>query len=279
MTRLASSDIKPIADALFGYNQRLRATTGRGLFGIGCHAWGMEEEKLRGEMDNMVVSVVPVTAGEGEISGFSQTVAAILTFLGVEAHVTDEPDVGGLTQAFRGGSTAVFMADDHAFTAFHLKTGKTVTNDEATGRGYAAILHLMAQGGEVKDALVVGCGRVGREAASALGEFGFRVLLYDTDDAAARFLCDQLIPEQTTDSPQVEVVDDLPPALARVKYIIEATPGSGTLPDDLLSNDMAVAAPGIPLGLSAAGVSILGERLVHDTLEIGVAAMLAKLLG
>jgi pyrrolysine biosynthesis protein PylD len=80
------------------------------------------------------------------------------------------------------------------------------------------------------------------------------------------------------DVSRIKVVEDFASALSKIPYILEATPSKKTIPDDLIFNNMLVSAPGVPLGISREGCKILENHLVHDKLELGVAAMAVNLV-
>ncbi len=277
MTRLTSEDISDVTRKIQAHEQHLHEVCGRGLLGIGCHAWGVDEVTVKDRLSPMRALVVPVTAGGGEISGFAATVAAILGFIGLESAVSAFPDVAGLTEAFQQGTDIVFMADDDAFTAFHLPSAMCTPNDVATGRGYAAVIDLMVAGGEELPVLVMGCGRVGEAAARALLDFGFTTLLYDVDGRVSGTLMASITADGKWLGRKPVKIDNLKQGVRTAGCILEATPGANTLPAAWLRADSMVAAPGVPLGLDDEGQALVGRRLVHDKLEIGVAAMLAGL--
>jgi len=273
LTRLKNSDICHISSGLEIYNQKLQSQTGRTLLGIACHSSGVNGVTLKHRIESFSVHVVPVTTGQGLISDFCETVAAILTFLGFKVMISDYPDVTGIAGAFENGADAIMMADDHRFVGINLKTRCVVDNSEATGRVYAAALDLVAKGIKNCDVLVLGCGPVGEAAVRTLLSFGASVTLYDIRLSAA-----QLLGEKLSDGPDIAVETDIDRALSNHGYIIEATPSADSIPDKGISEHMVVAAPGVPLGVSDKGCQILGDRLIYDTLELGVAAMAISLL-
>lgn len=276
MTRLKSSDICDIALRLEKYDQQLLKITGRTLVGIACHACNVDERTVRQKSPSFLIDVIPVTSGQGIITDFSKTVASILKFSGFNARVSDTHDTAGIVQAYENRSDAVMMADDKRFVGINLNNRCVADNSEVTGRVFAAALDLMAKGIKDRDALVMGCGPVGKAAAIALLSFNARVVLYDNRPEPARILqksLSALAPEN-----QVRIEEDLEKALLDCQYIIEATPVQNTIPEKLISGRMGIAAPGVPLGVSSKGCGILKDRLVHDKLELGVTAMAVSIL-
>ena len=276
MTRLQPDDICHITPNLAEYSRELEKKTGRSLLGIACHACNMDEGKTRDRLQDKQICVVPVTAGLGIISRFSDTVAAILTFIGCRAKVADRPDVSGVAQAVVSGYDALMMADDHRFVAIDLDTRRVVDNADATGRGFAGALDLMAGGIRGREVLVLGCGQVGAAGARFLASQGARLTLLDTDRQAAVQVQHAVAYQDRTADITIEKA--LEKALSRCCFILEATPWADTIPGAWVSRNTRVAAPGVPLGVSSDTAALLGPHLVHDTLEIGVAVMAVSLV-
>lgn len=277
MTRLQTNDICHISKGLGIYNQELLMKTGRTLLGVACHAYGREEIKIRQQLEAFSIHVVPVTAGEGIITEFSETVSAILGFLGFNSRVSAASDTSGIAQAFVSNADAIMMSDDNTFVGLNLNNRSVADNSEATGRVFAAALDLMAKGLKDKAVLVQGCGPVGESAARTLLSFGARVALYDIDAQVALCLKNKLAACPGGHKTVVET--HLNSALASNGYLVEATPSADTIKDGLISDHLLVAAPGVPLGVSEKGCQVLGNRLLHDKLELGVAAMAICLMG
>ncbi len=221
----------------------------------------------------MLINVVPVTAGLGIISNFSTTVCAILQFLGFKAEITRETDAAGVALAFENGADAIMMADDLRFIGLNLKTQSVIDNSLATGRVFSAALDLMAGGLRAQEVLVIGCGPVGASAATWLLESGAKVALFDIFRAKSQALYEKL------GKPEGLIIeDDSTKALESYHYIVDATPASDLIPDSQLKDDSYIACPGVPPGVSVRGQFILGNRLIHDKLELGVTAMAVALL-
>ena len=276
MTRLKASDISNISSCLAAYNKQLLTGTGHSLLGIACHAYGEDEILARHKVKSFFIHVVPVTAGQGIITDFSQTVAAILKFMGFNARVSDLPDISGIAQAFENNADAIMMADDSRFVGLNLKTRSVADNSEATGRVFASALDLMAKGIRNRDVLVLGCGPVGEAATVALLSLGARPVLFDIHAPAAEFLKKKLSAYPGGD--KILIQEDINIALSTCEYILEATPSTNTIPDELIGDHMLIAAPGVPLGISKKGCQLLKGRLIHDKLELGVAAMAVSLV-
>lgn len=266
MTRLTPSDLLPLLHSSVPVVSGLVASTGRSLSEIAAAAAGLASAK---SFDKASAAVVPVTAGQGVIPGFTETVVAILRSLGVAAETTSRGDVGGLAQAFDRHPDAVFLADDNAFVAFDPNGGSHADNGVATGRGFAQALHEAAGGVFGRRVLVVGLGPVGTAAAGHLLRLGADVLAVEV--ASERV--DQAVRELRHLRPV-----ELDEGLEMCDLVVDASPVAGIIPNEWARPGCYVAAPGMPLGLSAETAERLGCRLIHEPLAIGVAVMLASLL-
>lgn len=216
--------------------------------------------------------MVPITSGKGIINDFSTTVCAILRFLGFSAQVAEKSDIAGIALAYEKDAHAIFMADDFRFVGLNLRTRFVADNSEATGRIYSAVLDLMAKGLEGKDVLVLGCGPVGTAAIRFLFSCKAKVAVHDPCSLAVTSLG-----KIFQDTQEILIENDVAEA-GKYKYIIDATPTSNSVPDALIAADTFIAAPGVPLGISTRGCEILGDRLIHDKLELGIAGMAVALL-
>jgi 3-methylornithyl-N6-L-lysine dehydrogenase len=271
LTRLTNVDICDIPLKLAQYNQELLYKTGRTLLGIACHANSKDEHEIENQIQSCSIHVIPINAGQGIINDFSKTVAAILKFLGFKAIVADQPDTSGIATAYEEKADAIMMADDHRFVGINLKNQFLIDNSTATGRVFVSALDLMAKGIKNRKVLVLGCGPVGEVAAQTLLMFNARVSLFDIELSAARSLKKKLLKYPGSD--RIFIEQSLSTALLNNCYIVEATPVAGTISDKVIRDQMIVAAPGVPLGISTNGCRILKNRLIHDKLELGVAAM------
>lgn len=270
MTRLREEDVCHVGTMLSGYDQHLLECVGKGLAGIAAHSVGRSSAEFAKTQTDISIAVVPIAYGQGIICGFSQTVQEIVKFLGFTVFVTYQHNIAGLAEAVAKGAKIVFMADDDNFVAINVANGKAVDNGEATGRGYAAALDLMAGGLDGKQVLIIGAGPVGTGAAQFLVGRGARITAYDKNEAKITIL-KRLIRD-------LEVVPCLKEGLSKCKLVFEATPAANTIDTSHITPDTMIAAPGIPLGLDQQGRLLLGDRLIHDVLEIGVATMLFTVL-
>ena len=275
MTRLTIDDIQNIPAGLEAYDETLRGLTGSDLAGIACRTYGLSTSAFRGVAAGTRVGVVPITWGQGAIPGFSETVWAIAAHLGFKAFVTHKTDVAGLSEAAERESDVVMLSDDRDFLAIHCKAGIHVHNSEATGRVFAAGLDMMAGGLAGKKALVVGCGPVVQGAGHELIQRGAMPAMADVDQDKARHAARVLKRRCNQD---VAVVEDLQQAFLEHRYILDATPVAGIMGTRHVAGNTLVSAPGVPLGLTPRAAQAASGRLLHDTLQLGVAAMLAAIV-
>ncbi|MFK5954315.1 MAG: 3-methylornithyl-N6-L-lysine dehydrogenase PylD [Desulfobacterium sp.] len=279
MTRLKTCDIDTISEELDEYNKTLVEKTGHSLLGVACHACGRQESDIRQIIEDFTVNVIPITAGQGLITTFSNTVEAIMAYLGFQVSVTKATDTAGVAEAFENKAQGIMMSDDNRFVALNLALQRVSDNSEATGRGYAAALDLMVGGIKDQSVVVLGCGPVGTGAARWLRRSGAHVILYDIDPQAARSLKKMLCDGEDTVPGRVTVADEeLGTLLDRVRYIVEATPVANSIPESALFDNTFVAAPGVPLGISKKGYKKISTHIIHDKLEIGVATMAVSML-
>ena len=275
MTRLTQNDIKDIPGMLKAYDDTLVTMTGFDLGGIACRACGLAQSKFMDTASHIRVGIVPVTWGQGIIPGFSKTVQKIIAHLGFTISVTRESDVAGLSEAAERGSDVIMLSDDNNFRAIHLKTGISVDNSEATGKVFAVGLDLMAKGLKDKKALVVGCGPVGRQAGLALLQLGAKLSVMDADIEKARSMAHALKRELRQD---ISVEHDLGQALLQHSCILDASPAKGIIDTQHVAGGTLISAPGVPLGLTREAQKAVPGRLLHDTLQLGVAAMIAAVV-
>jgi pyrrolysine biosynthesis protein PylD len=270
MTRLKSNDIKDISTQLQQYDEELLRKTNRTLRGIACHAAGVREEEILPVLSSMQAAVVPITSGEGVITGFSASVSAILTHTGIRAFVTGHSDVAGITEAFARGAGLLFMADDHRFTVFSLKSRTVVDNGAATGKGFAAGLDLLSGGVAGRNVLVLGCGPVGYAAVEWLVRSGAEAAVYDIEPGFSREVMEKIKRQLKI---HIKIEQDLKQALSAYRLIIDATNAENIIPVEFITPQTFIAAPGMPIGLTPTAVKKTPDRLLHDPLQIGVATM------
>jgi 3-methylornithyl-N6-L-lysine dehydrogenase len=271
VTRLMAEEVRLIPRELPDYDAGLLRKTGLNLGQLAARATGLACERYQPR--ERQVAVIPFTTGLGIIGGFSEAVCAIAGHLGFRARVTETTDAAGLAEAYRDRADVVIMADDNIYVAINLAERSVVDNDEATARGYVTALKAMAGSLKDREVLLIGAGRVGQEAALALGEVGARIIIYDMDRKKEYKLAAWL-EEQYGLSVLCDIA--LEEALGRNPLIFDASPGEAFIGEELVGENTIAAAPGLPLGFTPEALNKLGKRLIHDPLQIGTAVMLYK---
>jgi pyrrolysine biosynthesis protein PylD len=273
VTRLITADISDIAANLQNYDRELVARTGYSLSGIACCAAEIDEAQIKNLLPSIRVAVIPISSGEGIISGFCEAVLSILLHLGADAFVTRTTDVAGIAESFKKKADIVMLADDERFVALHIRSRSVADNAVCTGYAFATGLSLMAGSLRGREVLVIGCGPVGRSAALTLNRMGVRVSVYDVQVEPAMQLINVI--GQDPDS-KIQTVKKLEPALQRHRFIIDASPARNIIHAHHVTPDTYISAPGFPCGLDAGAKARLSDRYLHDPLQLGVATMLAS---
>jgi pyrrolysine biosynthesis protein PylD len=270
VTRLATDDVKSISAELSEYEAELTAKTGYSLRGVACLAAGVQEDEIKYRLQNTLVGVIPINAGEGVIAGFCDAVAGIVSHLGCKTFITRASDVAGLAEALDKKADIIMLADDHQFIALQTATGQLIENAAATGKGFVTGIHLMAGDLNKKNVLVIGCGPVGQSATQELLAMQACVSIYDINPARSIELSEVL---KKTCAANVEILKDLNRALQSHKFIIDASPAEDIIQVRHITADTYISAPGVPIGLDHEARLKIGDRLLHDPLQIGVATM------
>ena len=275
MTRLTTWDIQGITHALPTYDASLIKKTGCSLRQIACIAMQVTEKDIQVSLERTVVGVVPMTSGDGVLSGFCGMVSEIAAYLGCKTFVTGKTDAAGIAEATERNADILMFADEDRFIALHMQHRKLVDNAVATGRGFITGLGLMAGGLKDKKVLVLGCGPVGQSAVRALGEKECKVSVYDSHTAAYDHLTKMFSDDSDLD---VQFLNDLDPALRDHELMVDATPAGNFIQAQHITPRTIISAPGMPVGLDNSALKAIGNRLLHDPLQIGVAAMVVGAL-
>jgi len=270
MTRLREEDIENITAELEQYDRQLEKLTRRNLLGLAAYTLSREESDLSRIISQIKIGVVPVNSGQGVITGFSQTVAAIVTHLGFQGFITRTADVSGIAEAVESGAPIIMMADDLRFVAINIKNGTVIDNTQATAKGFVAGLDLMAQGLKGRSVLVIGCGPVGWEAVREILHRGAEAAVFDIQPHR----CVQLQAHfQQQSGISITIEKELTTALNHHDLIVEATNAPAIIESSMITPRTIIAAPGMPLGVTPSAAAQLSDRLLHDPLQIGAAVM------
>ncbi len=263
MTRLKSDWIKELDKTALGWNNTLKERTGLGFAELAACVSDNPLEKILQAAAEYKVYVVPITSGEGIISTFSESVAAIVSAMGFDVSVTAKTDVDGIFEAHMNNADIIFMADDARYIALNLNTGKAGDNNIATAYGFSELLCRMAGEIEGRKTAVLGYGIIGKLMAKYLSDKGADVDVYDKNK--------DLMHNVTKDGyGWIENADEL----KKYDYIADGTCTGNWLSKEMLSENVLICAPGIPFSLDEEAQIALKGRYVHDLLEIGTAVML-----
>ncbi len=273
MTRLKTEWIDYMLDGMNDYNNSLKMKTGFDLAGLTMDTFGIPKERYDRLADSLLVAAVPVTQGEGIISSFSESVAAIIKSMGFRTYVSEDTDVEGIYGSILMDADIIYMADDTRYLAFSRDNGSFGENNYATALGFIMVMRAMMKkaGTDIANEklLVIGNGTVGEEAVQILLNHDVDFDLYDKD------------PEATESFKALETgkyVLTGPEEIRNYKYILDYTNEGGWLKDEYLAEDVIYASPGIPLSLDEKAAERLQNTAVYDNLEIGTAMMLGEIL-
>ena len=274
MTRLTTKDIQDISKELPAYESSLMEKTGCSLRQLACRAMEVSEKNVQESVEHTLVGVIPMTSGGGVLKDFCRTVADIVSHIGCRAFVTRRTDVSGIAEAVEKKADILMFADENRFVALNMRHRKIVDNAEATGRGFVTGLQLMAESLKGRKVLVLGCGPVGQSAVKALAKTGCRISVYDIEPAAYG----RLSVEFNDPAVDVQFLHDLGPALHQHDLMVDASPTGGFILAQHIKPHTFISAPGMPLGLDGSALEAIGDRLLHDPLQIGVATMVVGAL-
>lgn len=281
MTRLTEDDVRGLIAGLLRFESGLVEVSGLTLRSLAARTVALDAELAAaatagagaGRAPELPAAAsfacVPVTTGEGIISGFGECVAVILGRLGWSARVTGQPDVRGLQEAVDGGAEVLFVADDHRFVALNVRKARCVDDDPATAHGYVTALEAAAGGLEGRHVLLLGLGPVGRAAAGRLLARGAELTVVEPDDARVALALRQGLAFTRA---------ELSEGLTRADLVFDATPAPAVIDAPQIGPATIAAVPGVPSAFTAAAQSRLGVRHIHEPLAVGVAVMAARAL-
>lgn len=261
MTRLVKEDLFQIDKKLARYDLLFKKQTGKTIIQTAKAA-----AEFTGSGEGKKCAVIPVTAGLGIITDFSETVAGILKYAGADAFVTKAADVSGLKEAYEKGCELAFLADDDTFLACSLKSGVFADNGKATGYGFAQALlfAIESRRGSAKGQriLVLGAGPVGRAAAHYIAGKGAIAVIYDIDRKKQEKLL-------LRESGAVAAADG--GSCENCLYIIDATTQGNFIDAGQVCEDTLIAAPGMPPGPTRQAME--KAVVIHNPLELGTLTM------
>ncbi len=227
-----------------------------------CSLEGLCRKVYGTEPGNETIAIIPVTAGNGIIGSFSESLFFTIRHFGMDGFITENTDVAGYYEAVMKGADIILMADDLAYIAHNLKNGKIAHNQICTGRIYAEILCNTKDYAD-DDILLIGLGKVGMPALGTFLNEKKNVYVSDVDSK----LVDKVVsryPVKKYDSGDGKTFS----------RIFEATPCAGTICENVLEQNSVVSTPGIPCGISGELIHKYNVRVVQEPLGIGTLSML-----
>jgi len=266
MTRLSSDLISGMAETIDAYDIDLAQKTGLTLRQIAVRTAGISEEALYTAFETESVAAIPVTSGQGVIKGFTQAVQAIINHLGCPSFITESCDAAGIAEGIEKGASILFLADDVRYIALNLSHKRVIDNDLATGWSYAYALDACAGSLQGRHLLLIGAGRVGKNALCALVRLGASVAVFDIDGSKVQPLMDKY---------RIKQEKNLSDALDRYTLLFDTSPAPDIIHPEHIKPETIIAACGLPIGLSDKARTLVEGRLIHDPLQLGTAAMLA----
>ncbi len=262
MTRLTPDLIEGVPDDKLDLDSRLLKTTGKTVKGIALEAAGIDGDL---DLSGYRVAVVPITSGMGIISGFSASIDAIVSRLGMDSFVTEGTDVLGFSQAADAGADIVMMADDRKYVAYNMKDKSYTDNSWGTAKGYSVALRDAAGGLEGKEVLVIGAGMVGSWAVRFLREMGAEVSVIDIIHEKAERLAQY----------GARPLRDLAESISDHTLLLNAAPF--IIPGEIIAEGSIISSPGVPHYYDQLART-RAKAIIHDPLEIGTAVMAVNCL-
>lgn len=269
MTRLSIEGLRKGPDDLNAYDRRLKQITNLGLLGLALRTADMTLEQYKSKVGSLTwVAVIPTTFGQGVLPGFSEKVAELGCFLGLPCRVSRGRDVAGWGEAVAGGAEVILCADDEIFLAMNLVTRRVVDNAVATGEIYAVALAVAAGGIAGRRVGVLGLGPVGKAAVAWLRSQGAQLIVHDQNQ------------EKQTDflrnEKEIKGADRVGEVLDQTHLLLDATNAGNIIKAEELRHRIILSSPGIPLGIDDPSSDRI--QLIHDPLQLGVAAMMVQAL-
>ena len=263
MTRLTPDMIEGVPDDRIDLDSRLLRSTGRTVREIALEASGLDRDT---DLSGFRVACVPITSGLGVIGGFSESVSAICSRLGMDSHVTRGTDVDGFAEAIADDVDLIMMADDRNFVAYNVAERRYTDNSWGTAMGYSVALRDAAGGLEGKPVLVIGAGLVGSWAVRILRDMGADVRVTD------------IVPEKAERMREygAEPLTDVYGAISAHRLLLNAAPF--IIPGEVIAEGSIISSPGVPHNYDEVAWQ-RARAIIHDPLEIGAAVMAVNSAG
>ena len=266
MTRLNSADLATPANHWAQYEKRLRDRLGLSLVSLAAEALSVDSNVALRALDGLRVAAIPLSSGQGLITGFAEMLAGIADHLGCSGHVVS-PDEAGFREARETGASLAIWADDDEFMVENLASGTQAENGRATGMGFAAALERLCGGVRGKTIVVTGCGPVGSAGAEALLRRSAKVLLCDVRQDKAEALASRLR-LSWGDAVSVCRPEELSGLGSDIGGLLDAAPKRSEDALPALPDSVPMSVPAVP------NLWPDSPQLWHDPLQTGTAVML-----
>ena len=245
MTRLVESDVRGLTARLPQVEATIRAATGLDFVGVAARA----RRSRRGRRSRRPRQRDGARRADHQRPGRHPRVHRVRRrrscgHVGCAAAVTAQSDVAGFAEAFAGGATLVFAADDFRFLAVNAKRGWTADNDPCT----AARLRRRPRRRQPA------ASRASRSWCSVSVRSASRRRGDSSSSARNVFACEpdeSRLAAARAELPLEPVsLDD---GLAHCWLVYDATPVAGLIDARWVWADCAVAAPGLPPAVTRRG--------------------------
>lgn len=266
MTRLTQTWMTQLIKMSEVEENKLKQVTGYSYSAIFKEIAGLNDKEIDALCQQVKIGIIPVTSGEGIIGNFSEAVKTSLEKIGFQVFITKHSDVEGLYEVHQRKGNVIFMADDARFIGWDIHGNKMVDNDEGTSRTYVTLLEKKAEGLQGEKVLLLGFGRIGKIVARLLRGKQSEPYIYDRNSLALK----------EAEKQGYKTLENTI-AFKGFKYIFDATSEGGWLDPSQLCSQPIIAAPGVPLSLTAEGMKQLENQIIHDKLSIGVVGMMGLL--
>jgi len=119
---------------------------------------------------------------------------------------------------------------------------------------------------------IIGVGKVGWAAIRYLHGRRAEIYAFDIDRG-------KLQRARSRFHVRIHICNSLPECLEKARLVLLATPGRNLVTASMVSGETVISAPAIPLGLTRGALAkVKRGNLIHDPLQLGVAAMIVELV-
>ncbi len=269
MTRLTKNEVKDIKGTIKDHSDEIKEKTGLSLQELAAQIAKMGRKEFSQTIESKKVAAITITSGQGEIGHFAESVAAIIEEVGAKIIMPAGTDVVAISSACQAGGDILFMADDNKFIGLNLENRKIGENKFSTALGYITMLEAFSvkKYGETikgKKVLVLGYGDIGKISCDILTSMGAIPVTYDieaeknkqAEERGLKVLCSK-------------------EEISEYKYVLDGTSQGSWMSLNMINEDALISSFGVPPSLDEEDKETIKDRIITDTLAIGVATMLA----